>query len=374
MSASAGPTTTTAALVPSAPAPENPAPVPAGELGTDRGLSVEAAAAVAAGVPEETRRAYAGDWSRFTAWCSSPDVARKALPCTAETITEYATFLKGQGLRPGTISRALSSIRVVHRTAGYPAQPDLLGARKVISGWADELARTRNEPRAVPRRAAPAVPTSLKLMVGALDSTPAKNARDACLMVLGFAVAARRSELVEVNLEDVEETVEGLDVRVYRGKKRTVQQVAVLYGQHAATCPVRTFQRWRDILAAEGRTSGPLFVRIDRHGRFAVPLKRNGKVIGHPDGRLSDGAVADIIAAAALAAGLASASSTPGALPPRWSGHSLRRGFATASRRAKHDLVRVGRHGGWTDGSKSLLAYFEDADRWDDNALDGIGL
>ena len=60
--------------------------------------------------------------------------------------------------------------------------------------------------------------------------------------------------------------------------------------------------------------------------------------------------------------------------PPRWSGHSLRRGFATASRRAGHDLIRIGRHGGWADGSKVLYGYLEDVDRWEENPLIGVGL
>lgn len=60
---------------------------------------------------------------------------------------------------------------------------------------------------------------------------------------------------------------------------------------------------------------------------------------------------------------------------PRWSGHSLRRGFATAAKKAGKDLIETGRHGGWVDGSKSLAVYFEEAGTWDEtNPLYGIGL
>jgi hypothetical protein len=61
-------------------------------------------------------------------------------------------------------------------------------------------------------------------------------------------------------------------------------------------------------------------------------------------------------------------------LPGFWSGHSLRYGFATAARQASHDLIAIGRHGGWKDGSKVLLGYFEDADKWGENPLHGTGL
>jgi site-specific recombinase XerD len=338
------------------------------------GLSQAAAAAVAAGVPEETRRAYAGDWKRFSQWCAQS--GRSALPASAETVTEYATHLAYTlGRRPCTVERALAAVRVMHRTAGAEL-PELIGARKVIGGWATELATRKNDPRAAPRRATPAVPASLRLMVGTLDVGTVAGARDVCLLVLGFALAARRSELAAVDLEDVAETEEGLDVGIYRGKNKKLQQVAVPYGSFAVTCPVRTFQRWRGVLAEHERTTGPLLVRIDRHGHLAVPMTRNGQPIGDPDGRMTGQAIAAVVNRTAAAAGLIPPAEPdrPNAAPPRWSGHSLRRGFATAARKAGHDLVRVGRHGGWADGSKSLLAYFEDADRWLENPLVGVGL
>ncbi|MEV5084309.1 hypothetical protein AB0K74_37830 [Streptomyces sp. NPDC056159] len=41
-------------------------------------------------------------------------------------------------------------------------------------------------------------------------------------------------------------------------------------------------------------------------------------------------------------------------LPPCWSGHSLRRCFATAAKQSGAGLIETGRHGGWVDGPKSL--------------------
>ena len=114
-------------------------------------------------------------------------------------------------------------------------------------------------------------------------------------------------------------------------------------------------------------------MRIDRHGRLAPPLVRAGRPIGDPTGRLTGQTIAHLVARTASAAGLRS-SDRLDAPAVRWSGHWLRRGFATAARRAGHDLVRIGRHGGWKDGSAVLLGYLEDADRWTDNPLIGVGL
>ncbi|MEU8364942.1 tyrosine-type recombinase/integrase [Nonomuraea sp. NPDC048882] len=129
-----------------------------------------------------------------------------------------------------------------------------------------------------------------------------------------------------------------------------------------ATCPVRAVRAYLAGLAQTGRTSGPLFVRIAKGGHVARPPVRHGRTIGDPHGRLTAETVTDIVRTAARAAGLTGA----------WTGHSLRRGFATAARRAGADLERIGRHGGWADGSAALLGYLEDADRWTDNPVTGL--
>jgi integrase len=115
-------------------------------------------------------------------------------------------------------------------------------------------------------------------------------------------------------------------------------------------------------MAETRRTSGPLLIRIDRHGHIAPPLTRGDKEIGDPSGRMTAEAVADIVARIATAAGLEG----------RWTGHSLRRGFATTARCAGAALERIGRHSGWADGSRSLLGYLEEGDRWTDNPVTGL--
>jgi hypothetical protein len=86
--------------------------------------------------------------------------------------------------------------------------------------------------------------------------------------------------------------------------------------------------------------------------------------LADPSGRMTPETAADVIASLADAA----------KLEDKWSGHSLRRGFATAARRAGHDQIRIGRTGGWADGSKALAGYMEDGDRVTDSPLIGIGL
>jgi site-specific recombinase XerD len=321
--------------------------------------------AILAGIPASTQRAYAADWSAFTAWCS--ERGRLPLPATAETIAEYVTHLTvtpsaktGRSLAPSSIERALAAIRTAHRTANATT-PETKAARKVLSGYRERLALAK-DPAARTRKADPAVPDALRAMLATLDRSTLAGKRDAALLLLGYACAARVSELAALDIADVRETPDGLLVTIYRRKIKTFTETAVPYGRVPATCPVRAV---RDLLAAmteAGRTSGPLLVRINRHGRIAPPLTRGGKQIGDPSGRMTSDAIADVVTRIAEAAGLEG----------RWTGHSLRRGFATAARRAGAALERIGRHGGWADGSKALLGYLEEGDRWIDNPVTGL--
>lgn len=335
------------------------------QVSVDRQLSPAARQAVADGVPASTRRAYDGDLARFRTWCAA--AGRTALPATPETVTEYVTHLTtapsertARSLGPSSIERALAAIRTAHKAADLPA-PETKGARKVLSGYRERLALTK-DPAAKPRKATPALPPALREMLATLDRSTLAGARDAALLLLGYACAARVSELVALDLADVVETQDGLLVSVYRRKLKRHDEVAVPYGSTPATCPVRAVRALVAALAAAGRTTGPLFVRVDRHGRIAPPMTRGGRAIGDPTGRMSAQAAADVVTRLGADA----------ALDGRWTGHSLRRGFATAARRAGHDLERIGRHGGWADGSRALLGYLEEGDRWERNPVAGL--
>ncbi|GIH20808.1 site-specific integrase [Rugosimonospora africana] len=323
------------------------------------GLSEATRRRVAESVPASTRRVYAGDWSRFTTWTAHRGLA--PLPATPATLAEYTNTLVDAGKAPTTIERALAAISTAHRAAGHE-RPDLGLARAVL--------RTHRRERAVNgtpqvHKAAPVTVTSLRAMVTALDLDTPAGVRDRALLVVGFALGARRSELAALDLGDLVVTDAGLQVTIRTSKTdrdSAGRIVALPYGSHPDTCPVRVTQAWLALLATTDRTTGPLFVRVDRHGR----LGRAAAGRGTTDGRLTGQAVALIVKRTALAAGLDPAAA--------WSGHSLRRGYATETYRAGADPLRIARHGGWKDGSATLLGYVEEVDRWRANPLVGVGL
>lgn len=324
----------------------------------DVAMSDRARQRVRDSVPPNTERAYTGDARRYRLWCD--EHGRTAVPASPQTLNEYINFLADAGKAPATIERALTVIISLHTTAGLE-RPLTKLARASIRTYRAECAEAGRQVR----KAAPITTKVLRAMVAACDPTTLAGGRDRAALLLGFSLGCRRSELAALNLADVTEGVDGMEVVIRRSKtdRNSVgRNVFVPFGTHADTCPVRAVRAWREMLAQHGRNAGPLFVKVDQFGK----LGRAAAGTVTADGRLTGKAIAFIVNRAAKRAGLNSALV--------WSGHSLRRGFATEAYSRGAEPLRIGRHGGWQDGSPTLFGYIEDVDRKTKNPLIGIGL
>lgn len=350
--------------------PEDRAPaVPLTEEDPDAWLSEQAQEDVQAGIPEQTSKAYKGDMDRFAEWCAT--VRRRAMPAAPQTVTEYMSYLKrtprprtGRPYGPKTMDRIIASIRSSHRAAGYQP-PDTMGARKVVIGYRQKLAEAK-DPAAQPRKASAADRNVLRLALAELDRTTLAGKRDAALMLLGHALASRGSELVPLDwpASFEEQPNGGFRVRVYRKKRKQWQPVDVPLDPEPELCAVRAVRALVAALADNGHTEGALFLRMDRWGYLAPPMRRRGKPIGDPDGRMTIEAASDIVQRSIERTGL----------PGRWRSHSSRRGFVKSARAAGVDIVQIGRHGGWDDKSKALIGYVDEEDaQGENNPLAQIG-
>lgn len=286
----------------------------------DRHLSPETVAAIEASAAASTRRAYRADRETFAAWCLQED--RTVVPASGETMAEWVRHLTvaprprtNRPAGPSTIERAMSAVTTWHMEQGHP-KPNMRGARAVLNAYRDRLAEQKAE-AAQARQATAALPKQIRAMLAGTDRTILAGQRNAALVLLGFATAARVSELVALDIAAVTVAEHGYDVIVYRKKVRKHTTNAVLYGTDPATCPVRALRTYLAVLAEAGRTEGPLFLRVDRWDRLAPPMIRNGRAIGDPAGRMTAEAAAEVIERLADAADLSG----------DWSGHSLRRGF-----------------------------------------------
>ena len=339
------------------------------------GLSALAVAAVAKGTAASTKRAYDKDWRQFKVWCGQN--GRESLPATAETLTEYTAYLCYQvvpggvynehlaasgrrGLALSSVNRALSAITVKHREENLdpPKRDGDTGAYAILRGYKAHLALAKDS-RATPRQA-PAMTSETLQRVRDTTVTRLKELRDRALVLLGFGLGARISELVLLDVEDIEQLSQGLLVSVYRQKTRKHHKVKI----PRAYVPgiVEGVQAWIGALAEAGYTAGPMFPRIDRYGHLGPGGA--GRKDGNPDGRMTANAAGRAFSAAMRQAG-------PG---ERWTTHSLRRGMATEARYHGHDQITIAKQGGWAPNSASMLGYMEDGDGWVNNALKGMDL
>jgi integrase len=264
-------------------------------------LEDEARGYVTASRAASTVRAYSSDWRAFTAWCAAHGL--DALPAQPTTVALFITDL-ARTAKAATIRRRMASISVAHQAAGYANPTSDILVRSTMSGI--------NRTNGVGQVGKSALLTDdIRAMVATLTDN-LLGRRDACLLLLGFASAMRRSELVALDVGDVTETNDGLVVTVRKSKtdqEGEGREIGIPYGSNPITCPVRAFRAWLDRSQIE---AGPLFRPINRHGQL-------GKA------RLSDRAVALVVKRTALAAGLD---------PKLVAGHSLRSGMATSAARA----------------------------------------
>ncbi len=181
-------------------------------------------------------------------------------------------------------------------------------------------------------------------MVRALPGTPI-GIRDRAVLLVGFAGAFRRSELVAFDHSDIAITNAGLTVIVRRSKtdqEGQGREVGIPRSRKSATCPVAALEAWVQESAkffspaengenqnemdedfsytrdADQTKNAPLFVSVS-HRKLT-------------DCRLTGHGVAEIVKRAAARVGID---------PATVSGHSLRSGFATSAARGGADLSAI---------------------------------
>ncbi|WP_371786491.1 site-specific integrase [Streptosporangium subroseum] len=322
-------------------------------------LTATAARLVFEGLAENTRAAYAHDWTKFIKWCTV--TGRNALPATGSTLTNYVAHLAEEKYAPSTIDRALACILAAHDHAQL-AKPNTKEARLALRAYRREQARRGQRKRKSP----PITIDRLRSMITATPADTALGIRDRAVLVLGFALMGRRSELAACDIGDLTFTPDGLEV--YIATSKTDQDahgetVAIPYGSHPETCPVRVLQAWLLLLAEHGITTGALLRPVDRHGRIGDSATRAGRGTGT---RITDQSINLIVKRAAAAAHLEKADG--------YSAHGLRAGGATSAAKAGAPMSAITAHGRWAEGSPVVAGYIRQVDKWNDNPMRGVGL
>ena len=204
---------------------------------------------IRASLSKATERAYKADLRHFRAWGG-------VIPATPLTVAQYLAD-HAEILAVATLRRRLATIAKVHAGNGYPNPVDSEPVKMTLRG----IRRTHGKPQ---RQARPLACADLLRMVG--EPKTCQEIRDQALLLVGFAGAFRRSELVALDVEDLDFIDDGLLITLRRSKTDqdgSGRQIPIPFAR-GNICPVRALRRWLEVA---GISTGPIFRGVTRVGR-----------------------------------------------------------------------------------------------------------
>ena len=250
-----------------------------------------------------TLRAYASDVANFEAWCQRNGLT--ALPAAPEVVGAYLAAA-GEGYAMQTLRRRVAAIARASGVVGHPLDTKHPAIRETLRG----IGRTHGSRG---RKAAALTTVELKALSRACDDSLTGD-RDRALLLVAFAGALRRSELVALDAEKLTWFEDGVKLLLEKSKtdkEGKGAEVVIVYGRNEATCPVRALRHWLD---QAGIRVGPVYRKVNKAGRVEAR-------------RLSEDAVRQILLRRAAEAGI------KGTIGEPVSPHGLRAGFVTTAYR-----------------------------------------
>ncbi len=277
-----------------------------------------------------TLRAYQADFKDFSSFCSKNGLS--SMPTDPKILSLYLTHLSATS-KFSTLKRRIASISVLHKIKGHyldtkhPLIMENLHGIKRMKGSHQKSKK-------------PILINDLKIIINAIDKTNQsenKKIRDKALILLGFSGGFRRSELVNINYDDLEFVNEGVKIFIKRSKTDQSGEgmtKAIPYFDNKNFCPVTSLKNWIDYSKIN---SGIIF-------------------------DISDKSVALIIKKYASLSGLDS---------NRYGGHSLRSGFATSTAESgaeERNIMAMTGH----KTTQMVRRYIQEANLFKNNALNKI--
>lgn len=215
-----------------------------------------------------TRRGYAADLRSYEKFCDERGL--NPYPAEEDTLPRYVAHLANAEYKLATIHRHLAAIEKRHQLAGLPSSAGSPALKTRLKGVALVLGKEQKQ--------APAFTVEhLKSCIEQLDLTTASGLRDRALLLIGFAGAFRRAELVGLNMEHMKLRGKALEIRLGRTKTNqagAAQEKVLFWAENPLFCPIRAYQAWVGLF--EGRKKGPVFVSIHR-GQIAGDGKPTDK-------------------------------------------------------------------------------------------------
>jgi len=278
-----------------------------------------------------TLRAYKADYKDFARFCIKHGF--KSMPTDPKIITLYLTHLS-QTSKFSTLKRRLASISVIHKISGHyidtkhPMITENLMGIKRIKGSYQKAKK-------------PILINDLKSIINVIDKDKNEKikAKNRALILVGFAGGFRRSELVAIQFEDIDFVPEGVKIFIKRSKTDQSGEgmtKGIPYFSNSDYCPVISLKNW---LEKSEIKSGKIFDMSDKS--VALTIKKYTAIAGLDSNK--------------------------------YSGHSLRSGFATSAAELgaeERSIMAMTGH----KTSQMVRRYIQEANLFKNNALNKIKL
>ena len=277
---------------------------------------------------KNTIRAYRSDFNDFALFCTKHNL--KSLPSNPKIVSIYLTHLS-KNSKFSTLKRRLASINMMHRYKGH-----YLDTKHPII--VENLIGIKRQIGVHQKGKKPLLFNDIKAIIKQIDQSSGnsiKKQRDKALILVGFAGGFRRSELVSITKEDVEFVKEGVKIFVKKSKSDQSGEgmtKAIPSFKYNDYCPVESLRIWM----------------YEHRNDLVFPI--------------SDKNVALIIKKYTQKAGLDH---------NKYSGHSLRSGFATStaeSGASERNIMTMTGH----KSVDMVRRYIKEADLFKNNALNKI--
>ena len=303
-----------------------------GDLVTDvKSLELETLKNLKSSKAPNTLRAYKADYKDFASFCFKNGF--KPMPSEPRIISLYLTYLS-KTCKFSTLKRRLASISVIHKLSGHyidikhPMITENLMGIKRIKGSYQKAKK-------------PILINDLKLIVDFIDKDKNEKNRfkNRALILVGFAGGFRRSELVAILFEDIDFVPEGVKIFVKRSKTDQSGEgmtKGIPYFSNPDYCPVISLKNW---LKKSEIKSGKIFDMSDKN--VALTVKRYAAIAGLDSNK--------------------------------YSGHSLRSGFATSTAEfgaEERSIMAMTGH----KTTQMVRRYIKEANLFKNNALNKIKL
>ena len=301
------------------------------ELITDlRSIELETLSNLKLSKASNTIRAYKSDFKDFCNFCFKNGL--KSLPTEPKVVSLYLTYLSSRS-KLSTLKRRIASISVIHRLRGHyidTKHPIII----------ENLMGIRRKKGSYQRSKKPILINELKEIIKAItriNKSEKRIIRDKAIILTGFAGGFRRSELVSIDFNDIEFVPEGVKIFIKRSKTDQSGEgmiKALPYFENREFCSATFLKKWIEISKIK---TGLIFDISDKS--VALLIKKYASVAGYNSNK--------------------------------YSGHSLRSGFATVSAEFGADERSIMTMTGHKT-TQMVRRYIKEANLFKNNALNKI--